>query len=404
MLRVRSLICLALIHSLVDSYAQVVAPLWPLLQKEFALDPWSLTLLFAAWQLATSISQPLFGYWSDRFGGRWMLALGPALAVTCISLLGFATGAVGLFVLLVAGGLGIGAFHPEAAAEVMDCSGTKPTTGLAVFTFGGMLGLGIGPVVSGILAGQCGLAGLALALPPGMVLLGGLLLLHRSSALRVPAATNRVGLAEIVGGQWLGIIIFLTVATLRVVPVLGIPLGLAFLLDQQGRSVAEIGWSQSLFLLSGGVGTLLCPLWARPGRELTALVMTMFPAACCLFFVACDMVWMYHVGLVGSGLLLQGAFPILIAYSQRLLPRGRRLAASLTLGASWGLGGLIVAGLQAYFTATGQVEGMFWALVPFAVAAGLGSCFLPRRLAFAGELATVPIRLEEQTSEPGVPL
>jgi FSR family fosmidomycin resistance protein-like MFS transporter len=377
MLRVQSLVCLALLHTLVDSYAQLVTPLWPTLQKDFALDPWSITLLFAAWQGATSVSQPFFGYWGDRFGSSWMLALGPALAVVCTCLIGLATGPLALLLLIILGGLGIGAFHPEAAAAVMHSSGPKPTNGLALFTFGGMLGLGIGPLLSGSLAEHYGLCGLALALPPGLLVLGGLILLQRSSRPQLPLATQRLGLAEIVGDRWPAMILVLTVATLRVVPALGVPLALSFLLDQEGRSAAEIGFSQSIFLLSGGAGTLLCPLWVRSGRELTALVMTIVPASCCLLLLAHDDAWTYYIGLVGSGFFLQGAIPILIAYSQRLLPRGQRLAASLTLGASWGLGGLIVAGLQAYFTWSGQVASMFVALVPFALAAAVGSCFMP---------------------------
>ena len=39
---------------------------------------------------------------------------------------------------------------------------------------------------------------------------------------------------------------------------------------------------------------------------------------------------------------------------------------------------LIVAGLQAYYTSIDRLEGMLWALVPFALVAALGSCLLPR--------------------------
>jgi hypothetical protein len=54
------------------------------------------------------------------------------------------------------------------------------------------------------------------------------------------------------------------------------------------------------------------------------------------------------------------------------------LAASLTLGASWGLGGLIVAWLQGWSSISGRVDGMLWAMVPFALAAAVASCLLPR--------------------------
>src|SRR5580700_3321482 len=89
LLNVRSLLALALIHTLVDFFAQLVSPLWPHLQKDMGLAPWGLTLLYAAWQTSTSVSQPVFGYWGDRFGSRWMIALGPALAIACLSLIGF---------------------------------------------------------------------------------------------------------------------------------------------------------------------------------------------------------------------------------------------------------------------------------------------------------------------------
>jgi FSR family fosmidomycin resistance protein-like MFS transporter len=376
-LRWRSLVCLALIHTLVDSYAQVVTPLWPRLQKDFHLLPWGLTLLYAAWQMGTSVSQPFFGYWGDRFGSRWMVAVGPAIAVVCVTLIGFVPGPAWLFLLLALAGLGIGAFHPEAAAGVVEAAGTRAPQGLALFTFGGMLGLGIGPIVSGFLAEHYGLTGLAYALPPGLVLLLALVLLRQPVPIHRTHSSGHIGLREMLAGRGLAATLVLTVATLRVVPALGIPLGMAFLLDREGQSAEVIGRAQSLFLLSGGLGTLLCPLLVRPGRELAVLVGTILPAAGCLALLAWGHPWAYHVGLIGSGLLLQGSIPILISYSQRLLPRGQRIAASLTLGASWGLGGLIVAGLQTYFTATGHFEGMFWALLPFALAAALGSCLLP---------------------------
>jgi MFS transporter, FSR family, fosmidomycin resistance protein len=393
-LSIRAILCLALIHTLVDTFSQVVTPLWPSLKDGFGLDPMAVTLLFAAWQIGTSVSQPFFGYWGDRFGSRWMLLLGPALAIVCISLVGVASGPVSLGMLLVVGGLGIGAFHPEAAVQVAEASGNRIAKGLAIFTCGGMLGLGIGPVVSGTLTGWFGLPSLIWLMAPGLVVLG-LLGFYRPPVLHhAPVAKERIPWSEIVGGQKLAVLLLLTVATLRVVPVLGIPLGFAFLLHGQGKTDAEIGWVQSIFLLSGGLGTLICPLLTRPGRELAALVGTMLAAAGCLFLLTGDHPALRYAGLIGSGLLLQGAIPILLAYSQRLLPRGRRLASSLTLGASWGIGGIIVAGLQAYFFTADRLDGMIWAMVPFTVAAALSSCLLPRLTTPVEKMTITPSPIE----------
>jgi FSR family fosmidomycin resistance protein-like MFS transporter len=377
-LKLRSLFCLALIHLLVDGYAQVVTPLWPRLQVDLQLAPWALTLLFAAWQVAASISQPLFGCWGDRFNSRWMIGLGPALAIICISLVGLTRSPAVVTLLLIVGGLGIGAFHPEAAVGVVEASGQKAAQGLAVFTFGGMLGLGVAPILSGLLAEHYGLHGLAWSAPPALLLLT-LLVLSRGSTGPSPLSeAPPVRLTDFLDEHWRPAALLLLVAMLRAIPALGVPLGLAFLLKQQGLSESAIGWSQGVFLLSGGLGTLLCPLLVRPGRELTVLFGLSVPATGFLLLLAWDHPGVYYPALAGSGLLLQGAIPILIAYSQRLLPRGQRLAASLTLGASWGLGGLVVAVLQAHFARVGHPEGMLWAMVPFGLAAAVAIGFLPR--------------------------
>jgi FSR family fosmidomycin resistance protein-like MFS transporter len=88
--------------------------------------------------------------------------------------------------------------------------------------------------------------------------------------------------------------------------------------------------------------------------------------------------------------LLQGTIPILISYSQRLLPRGRRLAASLTLGASWGLGGILMAGLKLIFSSE-QLPSMLWAMVPFALASSACAALLPRSATLSTGLRPDPI-------------
>jgi FSR family fosmidomycin resistance protein-like MFS transporter len=363
---------------LVDGFAQVVAPLWPRLQLDLELRPLTVTLLFSVWQLATSISQPIFGCLGDRFNSRWMIALGPALAIVCVSSIGLVRDPTAVTLLLVAGGLGIGAFHPEAAVGVVEASGARTGRGLALFTFGGMFGLGMGPILSGRLIDAGGLGNLIWLAPPALLVLAGLVLGGRPTAHVASSATQPASLADHLGAHWRPAARLLAVSTLRAVPALGVPLGLAFLLSKRGVSETAIGEAQGTFLLSGGIGTLLCPLFVRAGREPRGLIGLSLPAVGCLVLLAWGHPIAYPIGLAGSGLLLQGAVPILIAYSQRVLPGGQRLAASLTLGASWGLAGLIVGGLQWYFTRIGRLEGMLWAMVPCGAAAALAVCFLPR--------------------------
>src|SRR5262249_25975945 len=153
--------------------------------------------------------------------------------------------------------------------------------------------------LSGFLVKHYNLPGLIFALVPGLLLLGGLVLAHRSAGHRLAPVTEHLGLSQILAGRWLAMSLILAVATLRVAPVLGVPIALAFLLAGQGCSEEEIGWSQSLFLLSGGVGTLACPLFVRPGRELAALIGTIIPAGFCLCLLVYDDPRAYYAGLTG---------------------------------------------------------------------------------------------------------
>ena len=89
-----------------------------------------------------------------------------------MSLIGFAGNPILLALFLIVGGFGIGAFHPEAAVGVVEAGGTRVANALAIFTFGGMMGLAIGPALSGMLEEREGLRGLAWTLVPGVVLLG----------------------------------------------------------------------------------------------------------------------------------------------------------------------------------------------------------------------------------------
>ena len=377
-MKLRALLCLALMHMLVDGFAQILTPLWPRLREDEHIGPLALGLLFPVWQLATSFSQPVFGCWGDRFNSRWLIALGPAMAIVCVSLIGLVHEPIALMFLLAAGGLGVGAFHPEAAVGVVEASGSKPTRGLALFTFGGMLGLGVGPMISGQLVDAGGMSNLIWMVPPGLLLLTGLVLYGRPAA-HVPLSSSQpVRLGEFLGAHGRPALLLLIVATLRAIPAVGVPLGLAFLLEQQGHSESAIGVAQGVFLLSGGLGTLVCPLFVRTGQEVRMLLVLSVPAVGCLLLLAWGHPLAYYPALAGSGLLLQGAIPILIAYSQHLLPGGQRLAASLTLGASWGLAALIVAPLQGYFTSAVRPEGMLWAMVPFGAIAALAVCLLPR--------------------------
>jgi FSR family fosmidomycin resistance protein-like MFS transporter len=391
------LLLLVLAHGLVDLFASMIQPLWPDLQRTLALDEGTIQWAFVTWSLATSVSQLLFGYWGDRGRSRWLIWAGPALGVLCLSCIGLARSLVELNLLLVVGGLGIAAFHPEAAALAGTSAPANRSRALSLFAVGGSIGQAIGPVYGGALTTGFGLRSLAWSMSWGFGFLGvvtlGLWRLPADGEANVASQSTVPAWHAIVRARGAALGLVLLIGVLRVLPVLGVPLALAFTLKAAGRTNEEIGLPQSLFLAGVGAGGLVCAIFVRRSGE--DRVLWLLP----LFAV--PLVWLIPwagtgpalwAGVGVAGLLLGATMPILVSRGQQLLPEAERTASSITMGVTWGLGGLIVAAAMAASNRLGRPELPF---TIFAVACLFSSLFCawlpePRAQATTHALAAQP--------------
>lgn len=375
----RTLWLLALAHALVDAFAGVIQPLWPDLQRGLALDDAGLQAAFVLWSLATSVSQLGFGYLGDRGRVRGGLWIGTALGVVAMSGLGLARGFPALASLLVVGGLGIAAFHPEAATLAGASAPADRSRAMSLFAVGGFLGQAIGPVLSGVVSTRFGLAALAWFAPPGLVLTAllavalsrdGAATARRHGSAGRAGAPSPTSLPALLRGKGRGVGLMMAVGVLRVLPALGVPLALAYVLKVRGGSNAGIGLAQSVFLGGIGAGSLAGALFLRRARERT--VLWLLPVLALPPLVACPAAG--YAGMVACaavvGALLGAVMPILIGYGQRLLRDGPRVASSLTMGVTWGFGGMAVAALMGGLNHAGRPELAFPA---FAAALGASS-------------------------------
>src|SRR5579863_9514616 len=163
------ILCLALIHALVDAVAMFIEPLWPELRKSLALSERELFLLLSITAIAPNFSQILFGFVQDRYGSRYLLWLGPAAAAVCLSAIGLPGSALSLGVLLAIGYVFIGSFHPEGTVFAGQLLPERRTRAISLFIFGGTLGLSLGPIVSGNLVERFGLGALQWLAVPAVV-------------------------------------------------------------------------------------------------------------------------------------------------------------------------------------------------------------------------------------------
>jgi len=104
-------------------------------------------LVFAATVLS-SVMQPLFGQYADRAAAAWLMPAGILLAGLALSVVGLAHNYWLMALVLMLSGLGVAAFHPEAARAMNAAAGPRKSTSMSVFSIGGSTGFALGPLLA----------------------------------------------------------------------------------------------------------------------------------------------------------------------------------------------------------------------------------------------------------------
>src|SRR5680860_935477 len=94
---------------------RAVPALIPVFTAIYALSDLAASMILGASLLVSSAIQPFFGLLADRRAMPVFLWGGVAVAAGGLALAGMAGGYVGVLACIVGSGLGIAAFHPEAA-------------------------------------------------------------------------------------------------------------------------------------------------------------------------------------------------------------------------------------------------------------------------------------------------
>jgi MFS transporter, FSR family, fosmidomycin resistance protein len=127
------------------------------------------SIVFAA-NLSSSIIQPLFGYAADRLSKPWLLSAGLILAGTGLGLTGLCENYQLIVILAIISGIGIAAYHPEAARLVNFEAGNQKNTAMSIFGVGGTIGFAIGPFLITTALLQWGMKGSLILLLPVSVM------------------------------------------------------------------------------------------------------------------------------------------------------------------------------------------------------------------------------------------
>ena len=132
------------------------------LRESLGLSLAQIGLLLGAYKMSSSLTQPIFGYLSDRYGGRWFAVGGVLWIALFQGLVGYMpTFNLALTMALLAG-FGSAAFHPQGASGANIAAGEHKTAGVAMFMLGGNMGYAVGPILAALIMGYFGMHGTAI--------------------------------------------------------------------------------------------------------------------------------------------------------------------------------------------------------------------------------------------------
>jgi FSR family fosmidomycin resistance protein-like MFS transporter len=302
--------------------------------------------LILAQTLSSSVVQPLFGLLADRRPSPWLIPVGLSFAGIGVALAGMAPSYGLIFAAIALSGLGISAFHPEAARRVRYLSGSRQATTMSLFTVGGMAGFALGPLLITPIVIAFGVRGaIVLALP---VLIMAVALTHQLPRLAAAHASLLVGVrahAQIDSAeQWNDFILLTVVVVLRSMVFFGlntfIPLYWSHVL---GGTRTGGGLALTTLLVAVTVGTLIGGRLAdRYGRKIVIVVSLGALAPLMLTFLSVHGLTAAGILLVPVGIALAAATSVVVVMAQEYLPNRVGLAAGVTLGLSMTIGGLMM--------------------------------------------------------------
>src|SRR5215210_4899530 len=247
-------------HFVNDSYSSIIYPLLPLIKDKLGLTTAEVFWLAPLYAISSSLMQPVYGIISDRYARRFFAVFAPTITAVFVSMIGLAPSYATLIVLLVAGGVGIGSFHPQAAAMAAAASGNRRRIGMAIFSAVGTLGFAIGPFVITRVVDRFGLEHSYYIV--GMGILNSLVLYRICPPLE-PQSKPAPGVAHIkwqlLGALrvvWKPLLLLYLITVVRSGIQITTNYYLPFLLKESGYGLTGTGNVITVFLLLGGLGGL----------------------------------------------------------------------------------------------------------------------------------------------------
>ncbi|MFD3943744.1 MFS transporter [Streptomyces sp. NPDC058579] len=359
-------------HACVDVYQGAVAALVPYFVAERAYGYAAASAVVLAASLLSSVVQPLFGALTDRRPLPWLLPVSALLAGAGVALSGVIDSYAVTLAAVAVSGIGVAAYHPEAARVARRAS-RGSHTGMGWFSLGGNLGFATAPVLVAVVGAAGGLAATPLLVVPALA--GAALCAAALRAMDEPNAGTPTDAAGTTVGRndWASFARLSGAVVCRSIVFVGLSAFLS-LYARQRTGGGELAGTAALFVLylGGAVGTVAggklatrhprvtVVRWSYTLSVLAVAGVVLVPGPLLYVFVALTSVGLYV------------PFSLHVTLGQDYLPGRVGTASGVTLGLTVSVGGIATPFVGALADATS----LGTALAPLIALPALGRLLL----------------------------
>ncbi|SFV14873.1 MFS transporter, FSR family, fosmidomycin resistance protein [Methylobacterium sp. 174MFSha1.1] len=379
------LAALSVAHLLNDTLQSMIPAIYPLVKDTYGLDFAQIGLITLAFQVTSSLLQPLLGYVTDR--RPWPHAMVAGMGATLAGILGLSFASSYTMVLASAALVGTGSavFHPEATRMARHAAAGRQGLAQGVFQIGGHVGYAIGPLLAAAVVvphGQASLSWFSGIAIVAMLLMSWTVSLHMNDRRRQAAAGAKPVEAKAPGLPAGRVAFAMTLLILLLMSKNAYQASFTsyytfYLIERFGVSVQASQLMLFGFLVVGAAGVILGGMLGdRIGRDRVIWISILGPLPLALLLPHADLFWTGVLSIVTS-FVMASAFSSILIYAIDLVPHRVGLVGGLFYGLSFGLGGLAAGGLGLLADRLGIVE--VFRLCAYLPAIGLLAFLLPRR-------------------------
>jgi FSR family fosmidomycin resistance protein-like MFS transporter len=377
------LTALSVAHLLNDLLQSMIPAIYPLIKEAYRLDFAQVGLITLAFQVTSSLLQPLLGYVTDR--KPWPYAMVAGMGATLLGLFGLAFAVSYEMVLASAAlvGLGSAVFHPEATRMARHAAAGQQGLAQGVFQIGGHAGYAAGPLLAAAVVvprGQTSLSWFAGVALVAMVLMSWIA--GQYAALRRRQAANPDKGLDAARGKlparramFAMVILVVLLFSKNAYSASFTSYYTFYLIERFGVTVQVSQLMLFLYLVVGAFGVIVGGMIGdRIGRDRVIWLSILGSLPFALILPHADLFWTGVLSVLIS-LIMASAFSSILIYAIDLVPHRVGLVGGLFYGLAFGLGGLAAAGLGAVADRIGIVE--VFRLCAWLPALGLLTFLLP---------------------------